>query len=306
MYRAASGALVFGAGTVQWAWGLDSQHDRDTVAPSTAMQQATMNLFADMGAQPGSRQSDLSAAGASTDHTAPGSAIGSAPSSFSKNQTVTVSGTASDALGGRVAAVEVSTDGGTTWHPASGRETWTYTGQADGSGPVKSRAVDDSGNLEGGPGTFYPGPVGPDKGNTPGTGGSGTGSGSGGKGGNGSGSGSGAKPGSGVPLTVGPTHVRMSRKGVVTLKVSCGAAEQRCGKVKLRLQTHGGSTVASTKRSMAKSHTLKFALQLSRSGRRKLVKAHSLVLRAVATTSDQAGNSKTTRTLIRVRAPRGK
>ena len=28
LYRAASGALVFGAGTVQWSWGLDSDHDR--------------------------------------------------------------------------------------------------------------------------------------------------------------------------------------------------------------------------------------------------------------------------------------
>ncbi len=28
LYRHASGALVFGAGTVQWSWGLDSNHDR--------------------------------------------------------------------------------------------------------------------------------------------------------------------------------------------------------------------------------------------------------------------------------------
>ena len=27
LYRAASGALVFGAGTVQWTWGLDAEHD---------------------------------------------------------------------------------------------------------------------------------------------------------------------------------------------------------------------------------------------------------------------------------------
>ena len=27
LYRAASGALVFGAGTVQWSWGLDNYHD---------------------------------------------------------------------------------------------------------------------------------------------------------------------------------------------------------------------------------------------------------------------------------------
>ncbi len=32
MYRAASGARVFGAGTVQWSWGLDANHDRGSTA----------------------------------------------------------------------------------------------------------------------------------------------------------------------------------------------------------------------------------------------------------------------------------
>ena len=52
LYRDPSGALVFGAGTVQWSWGLDSNHDNGSAAPSPAMQQATVNLFADMGVQP--------------------------------------------------------------------------------------------------------------------------------------------------------------------------------------------------------------------------------------------------------------
>ena len=37
MYRVSSGALVFGAGTVQWAWGLDGNHDRGAAAPDDAM-----------------------------------------------------------------------------------------------------------------------------------------------------------------------------------------------------------------------------------------------------------------------------
>ena len=32
LYRHTSGALVFGAGTVQWSWGLDSNHDRGSAA----------------------------------------------------------------------------------------------------------------------------------------------------------------------------------------------------------------------------------------------------------------------------------
>jgi hypothetical protein len=60
IYRAPSGALVFGAGTVQWSWGLDPNHDRQpNPQPDSRMEQATVNLFADMGAAPGSLQAGL-------------------------------------------------------------------------------------------------------------------------------------------------------------------------------------------------------------------------------------------------------
>ena len=71
LYRAPSGALVFGAGTVQWSWGLDGNHDRGGSTPDPRMQQATVNLFADMGAQPATLQPGLVAATASTDTAAP-------------------------------------------------------------------------------------------------------------------------------------------------------------------------------------------------------------------------------------------
>ena len=71
LYRHDSGALVFGAGTVQWSWGLDGNHDRGASPPDEAMQQATVNLLADMGAQPGSLQSGLTAASKSDDTFAP-------------------------------------------------------------------------------------------------------------------------------------------------------------------------------------------------------------------------------------------
>jgi hypothetical protein len=59
LYRAASGALVFGAGTVQWSWGLDTSHDGDGGATDVRMQQATANLLTDMGAQASTLQSGL-------------------------------------------------------------------------------------------------------------------------------------------------------------------------------------------------------------------------------------------------------
>ncbi|BCT75478.1 hypothetical protein SCMU_13200 [Sinomonas cyclohexanicum] len=149
-YRAASGALVFGAGTVQWSWGLDGFTTGK--GPDPTMQQATVNLFADMGAQPATLLAGLVATTASGDSTPPSSAITSpsAGTALGDGTAVTVKGTASDAGGGVVAGVEVSTDGGTTWHPASGTTAWTYSWIAHGnpSTTIRSRAVDDSGNLE--------------------------------------------------------------------------------------------------------------------------------------------------------------
>src|SRR5262249_18048717 len=72
-----SGALVFGAGTIQWPWGLDDQHDYPGTPTDPNMQQATVNLFADMGVQPATVQGGLVAATASSDTTAPTAAISS-------------------------------------------------------------------------------------------------------------------------------------------------------------------------------------------------------------------------------------
>jgi hypothetical protein len=156
LYRAPSGALVFGAGTVQWSWGLDNNHENNfgfpTPNPSTDMKQATVNLFADMGVQPATIQSGLLLATKSTDLTPPVSTITS-PSSgatVTVGTQITISGTASDAGGGVIGGVEVSVDGGTTWHPANGRASWTYpfTPNHTGSYTLKSRATDDSLNVE--------------------------------------------------------------------------------------------------------------------------------------------------------------
>ncbi|MFV2018061.1 DUF4082 domain-containing protein [Micromonospora sp. LOL_023] len=153
MYRAPSGALVFGAGTIQWAWGLDAEHDGGSGAPADpAIQQATVNLFADMGVQPTTPMATIVVTGASTDTLAPtvtvtGPADGAG---VSHGEPVVITGTASDAGGGLVAGVEVSTDGGDTWHPATtGTHSWSYEFLAfdTSSQVVLARAVDDSGNI---------------------------------------------------------------------------------------------------------------------------------------------------------------
>src|SRR6202166_2578329 len=148
--------LVFGAGTVQWSWGLDSNHDNPfgftNPNPDPDMQQATVNLFSDMGVQPATLQPGLVAATASNDTTAPTSTITwPANGAVLRSGTpITITGTALDSGGGVVGGVEVSLDGGTTWHPAIGRESWTYmwTPNMLGQFMLQSRATDDSANLE--------------------------------------------------------------------------------------------------------------------------------------------------------------
>jgi hypothetical protein len=154
LYRDSNGtgrdALVFGAGTVQWSWGLDGVHDRGSSAPSGAMQQAMVNLLADMAAQPATLQAGLTRASASTDCSPPRSSPSSSTVGVSAGTPATVTGTASDS-GGRVGGVEVSADGGASWHRADGRENWSYswTPASSGQVTVRSRAADDSGQLEG-------------------------------------------------------------------------------------------------------------------------------------------------------------
>ncbi len=148
LYKAASGALVWSAGSVQWAWGLDQTHDGAGAAADARMQQAQVNLLADMGAQPTTLMSGLTSATKSTDTTGPTATV-TAPASGSvaNGVSVTATGTATD-VGGVVAGVEVSTDGA-TWHPAQGTTTWSYTYVQKGQGPtpLRVRAVDDSANA---------------------------------------------------------------------------------------------------------------------------------------------------------------
>ncbi|XKH54825.1 DUF4082 domain-containing protein [Citricoccus nitrophenolicus] len=153
LYKAASGALVFSAGSIQWTWGLDDWHDGDGAAPDPRMQQAQVNLFADMGVQPGTLQPGLVAAQASQDSTPPTVAVTSKPSAaVAHGEKVTIKGTASDGSGataGKVAGVEYSLDAGATWSLAEGTTSWSfaYVQQGMGQNTVLVRGIDDSANY---------------------------------------------------------------------------------------------------------------------------------------------------------------
>lgn len=150
MYRAASGALVFSAGTVQWVWGLDDQHDGPYSPADRRIQQATVNLLADMGVQPTTLQPGLVTAFASADQRPPVATISiNNGSSFPLGTAITISGSATDFGGGVVAGMEVSWDGGQSWHPAQGTTSWTYVWNppSPGTYQLMARAIDDSVNV---------------------------------------------------------------------------------------------------------------------------------------------------------------
>ncbi len=152
LYRDDSGALVFGAGTIQWAFGLDASHDGPTTVPDVRMRQATVNLFADMGVQPGSLQSGLVAATASTDAARPTSVINNpnAGTLLQVGVPITISGTANDTGAESSRPSRSPPTAVLTWHRATGRSAWTYTWTptVSGSTTIRSRAVDDSANQE--------------------------------------------------------------------------------------------------------------------------------------------------------------
>ena len=134
-------------------WGLDSNHDRGSAAPSTAMQQATVNLFADMGVQPLTLQAGLIAASASTDTVEPTSTITrprTAPASRRTRRSRSPARRPTPAAEWSAA----SRSRRTAAPPGSGRigrATWTLLVAAAGRRArvnLLSRAVDDSGNLE--------------------------------------------------------------------------------------------------------------------------------------------------------------
>ena len=93
---------MFGAGTVYWAWGLDDNHDLEQTPVDPNVQQAMVNLFADMGVQPDTLMASLVLASQSTDHTAPTSTVTTpgVRQTLPAYSPITITGTADDAGGG--------------------------------------------------------------------------------------------------------------------------------------------------------------------------------------------------------------
>ena len=105
-------------------------------------------------------------------------------------------------------------------------------------------------------------------------------------------------------VTVRPRRVRASRSGKVVLRATCPRGERRC-RIDLRLRL-GRKYVARRIVTVAGGRTVNVTLQLRRSARRELGRKGSLRVVAYAIARDAAGNRATTKTRIRLLAPKGR
>jgi hypothetical protein len=103
-------------------------------------------------------------------------------------------------------------------------------------------------------------------------------------------------------VQVRPRRVRVSRRGLIKLRVRCPPNELRCG-IDLRVR-RPYVTVARKEFQLAGGKTRRVSLRLNRGTRRRLSRAGSLRAMALATARDAAGNRATTGTPIRLLAPK--
>ncbi len=137
-----AGALVFGAGTVQWSWGLDDEHERRPCAGQphdAAGHGQPVRRHGRAGddaaarperADPSTDTTPPSAASALRSTGLPSSRAGRSPSAAPRGRG-----------GGRVGGVEVSVDGGATWHPATGARAGATGGRRPSAAKSPSAAA---------------------------------------------------------------------------------------------------------------------------------------------------------------------
>ena len=140
-YKAASGALVFASGTMLWSHGLSNE----TQAP---IQQATYNVFSDMGVQPVTPEEDLVLDPGGSNQ-APNASFTVSPNPVKTSTTVTFNGAASSDPNGTIAKYEWDLDGNGSYETNSGTKasaTRSYT--TEGDYQVRLKVTDNGGATD--------------------------------------------------------------------------------------------------------------------------------------------------------------
>ena len=167
LYRTASGSLVFGAGTIFWTWALSDQHDSSPYGAEIEnidIQQFTINMFADMGIQPGVADAflisqGLKRASASTDTTPAVASIDDLPDTIEAlevgddhrhgdRQRRQPADRRRQGRGGRGLARRRQSPGRSPT-PTDGWATWSFDWYPTHAGrlTIQARAIDDSLNV---------------------------------------------------------------------------------------------------------------------------------------------------------------
>jgi PKD repeat protein len=137
-YTAASGALVFSAGTNDWANALAPN-------PDSRIIQATYNILSDMGALPGTPQGII--ADPPSGPQPPTASFTVSPNPAQTGQAVTFNGSASSDPDGGIAKYEWDLDGNGTYETDTGTTaTTTHTYTATGVLTVRLRVTDEQGD----------------------------------------------------------------------------------------------------------------------------------------------------------------
>jgi Concanavalin A-like lectin/glucanases superfamily/PKD domain len=139
-YTAPSGALVFASGTMRWARGLGTEAD-------PRIEQATYNLFSDMGAQPATPDGITLDPGGSNQ--VPNASFTLTPNPVGFNTTVTFNGSASKDPDGTISKYEWDLDGNGTYEVNSSSNSSTtrkYT--SDATIEVRLRVTDNKGATD--------------------------------------------------------------------------------------------------------------------------------------------------------------
>jgi PKD repeat protein len=139
-YTAPSGALVFASGTMQWAEGLGDQAD-------DRIEQATYNVFSDMGVQPETPEGITLDPGGS--NRAPNGSFTATPNPVKTNTQVTFDASASSDPDGSVVKYEWDLDGNGTFETNTGttpKATSSYANEAEVN--VRLRVTDNGGATD--------------------------------------------------------------------------------------------------------------------------------------------------------------
>ncbi len=140
-YKAASGALVFASGTMLWSHGLSNE-------PQEPIEQATYNVFSDMGVQPVTPEEDLVLDPGGSNQ-APNASFTVTPNPTKTSTTVTFNGSASSDPNGTIAKYEWDLDGNGSYETDTGtKASATRSYSSEGEYQVRLKVTDNGGATD--------------------------------------------------------------------------------------------------------------------------------------------------------------